>query len=737
VTRRTRPRAPLAAPVFVCLVAAFAILAFSSPALADHSTRELLSTGPNGGNAANAAYFDGVSADGTRTFFETDEKLVSGDTDNAYDIYERAGATTTLVSTGPAGGNGASDAAFDDASSDGSRVFFETDEKLVSSDTDSQYDIYERSGGATTLVSSGPSGGNGAFDAFFVGSSADGTEVFFESDERIVGADTDSAQDVYVRSGGTISLVTTGPAGGNGPYVASYAGSTPDGAEVFFHTQEPLTSDDTDTTQDVYGRTNGVTAQVSVGPSGGNGFVAAFFDGVSADGARVFFHTAESLEPADTDTQTDVYERSGGTATLVSRGSTGNGSASANFDGASSDGARVFFHTVDSFDPADSDAQTDIYERAGGTTSLVSTGPSGGNGATPASFDHVSADGSRVTFDTLESLVPGDTDAMEDLYQRAGGTTSQLSTGPNGGNAIVPAYFDGASNDGVRVFFDTQEPLVPADSDAQADVYERFAGTTTLLSAGGNGAIGAFYDGASEDGRRVFFDTRESLLPADTDTARDVYSTSVAQGYPRPQAAAALRVPLVIAYNECAASAANKTHGPSLAAQSCSPATRTSPRVTVGTLDSNGATTKFSGFVKLNAVPGNSGTSTDEADVKIDVSATDVRNTGGLGDYTGQLQLAFSLRITDRQNGSVPVDPATTADIGFAATVPCTTTTDTTTGSTCAVSTSADAVQPGAVAEGKRSNWELSRIELLDGGGDNQAATPDNAVFARAGVFLP
>ena len=45
------------------------------------------------------------------------------------------------------------------------RVFFDTEEKLVAADTDAQFDVYERSGGTTTLLSTGPSGGNGSFFA--------------------------------------------------------------------------------------------------------------------------------------------------------------------------------------------------------------------------------------------------------------------------------------------------------------------------------------------------------------------------------------------------------------------------------------------------------------------------------------------------------------------------------------------------------------------------------------------
>ena len=134
----------------------------ASRASAEHSLLEQVSTGPTGGNGAFDGFFAGASADGSRVFFVTVEPLVSADTDTEQDVYERSGGQTTLVSTGPAGGNGATGAGFAGASADGSRVFFVTIEPLVSADTDRTQDVYERSGGQTTLVSTGPTGGNGA-----------------------------------------------------------------------------------------------------------------------------------------------------------------------------------------------------------------------------------------------------------------------------------------------------------------------------------------------------------------------------------------------------------------------------------------------------------------------------------------------------------------------------------------------------------------------------------------------
>ena len=53
------------------------------------------------------------------------------------------------------------------------------------------------------------------------------------------------------------------------------------------------------------------------------------------------------------------------------------------------------------------------------------------------------------------------------------------------------------------------------------------------------------------------------------------------------------------------------------------------------------------------------------------------------------------------------------------------------------VSTTADALVPGTVLETKRSNWQLGKIQLLDGGSDGVARTGPNGLFEAEGLFAP
>ena len=63
------------------------------------------------------------------------------------------------------------------------------------------------------------------------------------------------------------------------------------------------------------------------------------------------------------------------------------------------------------------------------------------------------------------------------------------------GNGAIDAIFAGASADGTRVFFTTQEQLVASDTDFAIDVYQRLSGTTTRISTGVNGANGPTANG--------------------------------------------------------------------------------------------------------------------------------------------------------------------------------------------------------------------------------------------------
>lgn len=396
----------------------------------------------------------GVPTDGGRAFFGTTEALTAADKDLSLDIYVRniAAGTTELVSAGEAGcgttncGNGSAGAVFLGADAAGDKAYFSTTEALTAEDTDSEQDIYQRdlTGKTTSLVSVGgtcpPLGTN--CSPSFGGVSADGSHVFFETREQLTLGDTDAFQDVYDFSGGHVTLVSTGPDGGNASFPAIFAGTTADGSAVYIQTREGLDpAVDTDESQDVYVRSGGTTTLVSVGSEGrGNAELPSEFQWAAPDASVVVFSTAEPLVAGDLDHARDVYSRSGGVTTLVSTGPEApGGEFDASFAGASEDGSQLFFVTAEPVLPLDHDTSADLYRFSPSSTELTSIGPVGGNGAYPVVPEAVSSDGTYAFFSTEERLTAEDNFAGErDVYGRGPAGTYMVSVGNSPGLLLGP-----------------------------------------------------------------------------------------------------------------------------------------------------------------------------------------------------------------------------------------------------------------------------------------------------------
>ncbi len=78
-------------------------------------------------------------------------------------------------------------------SEDGSYVFFDTSNALVPNTTDEKIHVYEWHDGTISLISSAGDPGN----AYFLGASADGSNVFFGTHAQLAPQDTDILSDVY------------------------------------------------------------------------------------------------------------------------------------------------------------------------------------------------------------------------------------------------------------------------------------------------------------------------------------------------------------------------------------------------------------------------------------------------------------------------------------------------------------------------------------------------------------
>lgn len=486
----------------------------------------------------------GQSAGGI--YLITDEALLPADTDGAQDVYRRAGGKLSLETLGetacqPGCGNGADGVETEIGLPllEPEGVVFATAESLVAGDTDSSVDIYERIGSSLAQVSVGPNGFNGPHDAEFFNSSPDGSRVLFTTGEQLVGEDTDAAKDIYAWSAGTTTLVSKGPQGFNGEFDAVPRASSKDCSVVLFTTAERLVGADTDSSVDLYRRDGTSTTQIS---RGGAAAPPASFNGpydvdpfvvTASDGSRTMFSTDEELNPVEEDSVKDVYSRLGETTTLVSSWTIFVGYQEflpAYLEAANPDLNLTVFSTPEKLEEVDTDHSTDIYVRFGGATELVSRAPPGSpqstyNGAFTPVFRHYQPGTNGIFFTTAEKLVAADQDASPDIYERVGGTTYLISRGPKGFNGEFVPTLRQVSPDGSRVFFTTAEQMDSADTDNSIDLYERIVDERTILRSSGaingNGPFDVTPFGGSG---RVLFVSSEQLVPGDTDSAPDLYA---------------------------------------------------------------------------------------------------------------------------------------------------------------------------------------------------------------------
>jgi hypothetical protein len=257
-------------------------------------------------------------------------------------------------------------------------------------------------------------------------------------------------------------------------------------------------------------------------------------------------------------------------------------------------------------------------------------------------------------------------------------------------------------------------------------------GAISTLSDPGQDAFGpqvAAGPAVDANGTVVWTRSDGTNLRVQSSRRRDV------QGYPRPKGATPMRAALVPAYNQC--TSGNRVHGPGLAFPSCAPPTLSSTVLTSGSPDSNGIPANFVGSVRWTVVVGNPSTETTEADVKLVVGLSDVRNNPSLTDYVGQVTAQTNLQITDMSNSPEAPEPGTMQTIPYSAPVNCVATASTSTGSTCDLNTTVNALVPGAILEGRRTIWQFGQISVMDAGPDTIAGNGDDAPFLRQGVFVP
>ncbi len=384
----------------------------------------------------------------------------------------------------------------------------------------------------------------------------------------------------------------------------TYLGGSSDFSHVVFKVEAALTPDSPAEKLNIYDFTGGQLHLVGYLPDGSvdpNGSVPATgleFLSVYDNGTKVFFNGASSggLYMRENDTTTIPIS-------LSQRAGDPPGAQQAAFAGASADGSVVFFTSGANLTEASETygAET-LYRYDLNTGVLADLTPSTVPGE-PANIEtvmHVSDDGAYVYFDAKGVLAPGAPPGdffSTNLYvwhagqgirfightePRPGGkaspnglhfalvsrspltsfncsecsllydydyATNQLrcvSCNPAGGPPTglveiggvpygpgISHYFPRAVLNDGRLFFDTTDRLLPADTNGRYDVYEWQDGALSLIS-GGSSNLASHIADVSSDGSDVFFRTGQQLVGQDRDQSLDLYDARVDGGFPAP-----------------------------------------------------------------------------------------------------------------------------------------------------------------------------------------------------------
>jgi hypothetical protein len=438
------------------------------------------------GGTVEATGYKGGSSDLSRVFFQPVQfHLLPGVTSE--DIYELAGVATAheelrvvnvdnsgnelLDNSGlePAAGPRLGDnrgqqligSANHAISEDGGTVFFTATPTAKQQPAGEQLTVYARVGAKETVAVSNPSPSEcttcskEAKPATFQGASADGSKVFFTTEQQLLNSDTDTTTDLYEYdfkkpAGENLTQISGG--GGPGANVLGVVRTSSDGTHVYFVAQGVLTTEangneekamagesnlygyDTET-----GKTKFVATltKAPINPLWGEGDAQEREAQTTRDGHYLIFSFPVKLA-GDTNSSSAqaVYRYDFETRELTW--------ISHPEPGAPGEEGKSATITSLNFARSGADAMIDDWNRA------------------------ISENGESIVFTTSEQLQESDKDGATDVYLWHNGTVSMISAGGGGDPAM--------SLSGRDIFFTTFTQLVGQDSDVLGDVYDARVG---------------------------------------------------------------------------------------------------------------------------------------------------------------------------------------------------------------------------------------------------------------------
>jgi len=319
-----------------------------------------------------------------------------------------------------------------------------------------------------------------------------------------------------------------------------------------------------------------------------------YFEGASSDGSKIYFTTTRQLADSDTDTGSQCSSASGAegcdlylydaakpVGNRLTQVSTGEATASHPVPGSgagvlksipavSGDGSHVYFVAAGSLTtepnaagalPVAGQPNLYVYEPADDRTAFIGTLVPADGGVSYLGLDSSTGgvstalprkgDGHILVIQSNAPLTNDDGDGIHtDIfrYDSDGGNLLRVSKAAPGGtdNGAFDAFASAlrwASEDGTSIVFTSTEPLAPADIDGEENpfLWRLDNGNEELTHLPGTGVPGAnrgtIQPAVSLDGSEVAFVSSRALLPADGDTAADVYVARVGGGFLSPAAA--------------------------------------------------------------------------------------------------------------------------------------------------------------------------------------------------------
>ena len=405
----------------------------------------------------------------------------------------------------------------------------------------------------------------------FAGTSSDFTHVLIKSNDALTPNAPPAFQNVYESVNGQLQLVSILPDGTPAPDGASPGGPnntvaptaiSEDGSRVFFGTPREAPGEGSQ----IYVREDGqhtVEVSASQRSTPDTAKDSPVFWGASVDGSKVFFTSFVALTDNATVGVYSLYRYDVDTGTLTDLTAEANPPAPAETGvtgvlGISEDGSRGYFESTSQYIAGKGvPGLWNLYMWQGDTISFVSTEAVGD--VSSYEPEHITArvapDGEHLIFMSSSSLTgydntdanTGEPDSEVYLYDAPSDRLTCASCNPSGAQPVgssslpqplfraLPNLQRGVSDDGRRVFFQSNDVLVPQDGNGKQDVYEYEEGQVRLISSG-SGSEEALFGGASASGDDVFFTTREQLVAADGDENRDYYDARVDGGFPGDQA---------------------------------------------------------------------------------------------------------------------------------------------------------------------------------------------------------